>query len=376
MSVGALVTVLGLLAVLSGIPNKEFDVGNLLITAGTTAASAGILLIGLAAVLRELRSLRNALEAAVAVTAEDFEEDEAPPLRSRVREPSLPPAEPEPPSAAVAAERLRASPSLPRVGMFDRPDSASPASASAPLPPQPPLKAPPTPPPLRRTPGFDPAASESPAGYRPPVVAPPPSSPAPSMSAPSMPAPSMSPPRVEPPTFGAPAGAEETRRPYAGDRDERARDEGRDTGGGPAAWERDPLGEPLSGSERKRFFAWTRRRQTVSPDAEAPRDDEPPPPERGFAPPPRFPRNEYSRNEFSRSEPSRFEPPRSESSRQEPSRETPAAEETVQVLKSGEIDGMRYTLYTDGSIDAEFEQGVLRFASIDDLRQHLEQNAG
>ena len=44
----------------------------------------------------------------------------------------------------------------------------------------------------------------------------------------------------------------------------------------------------------------------------------------------------------------------------------------VAILKSGVIDGMAYTLYTDGSIEAELPQGTMRFASIDDLRSHLE----
>ena len=46
----------------------------------------------------------------------------------------------------------------------------------------------------------------------------------------------------------------------------------------------------------------------------------------------------------------------------------------VAVLKSGVVDGMGYTLYVDGSIEAELPQGTLRFASINELREHLEQN--
>ena len=45
----------------------------------------------------------------------------------------------------------------------------------------------------------------------------------------------------------------------------------------------------------------------------------------------------------------------------------------IAILKSGVIDGMAYTLYTDGSIEAELPQGTMRFASIDELRAHLEQ---
>jgi hypothetical protein len=46
----------------------------------------------------------------------------------------------------------------------------------------------------------------------------------------------------------------------------------------------------------------------------------------------------------------------------------------VAILKSGVVDGMGYTLYVDGSIEAELPQGTLRFASIHELRAHLEQN--
>ncbi len=47
----------------------------------------------------------------------------------------------------------------------------------------------------------------------------------------------------------------------------------------------------------------------------------------------------------------------------------------AEILKSGVIDGMAYTLYTDGSIEAQLPQGTLRFTSIDDLRAHLERNS-
>ncbi len=47
----------------------------------------------------------------------------------------------------------------------------------------------------------------------------------------------------------------------------------------------------------------------------------------------------------------------------------------VAILKSGVVDGMGYTLYVDGSIEAELPQGTLRFASINELRAHLEKNA-
>ena len=45
---------------------------------------------------------------------------------------------------------------------------------------------------------------------------------------------------------------------------------------------------------------------------------------------------------------------------------------TVTILKSGVIEGMAYTLYSDGSIEAQLPQGTLRFGSIAALRDHIE----
>lgn len=68
--------------------------------------------------------------------------------------------------------------------------------------------------------------------------------------------------------------------------------------------------------------------------------------------------------------------------RREPSIEAPAESapaggraEAATVLKSGVVDGMAYTLYTDGSIEAELAQGVVRFGSIEELRNHLEKSS-
>lgn len=52
---------------------------------------------------------------------------------------------------------------------------------------------------------------------------------------------------------------------------------------------------------------------------------------------------------------------------------TPAA--AVTILKSGVVDGIAYTLYSDGSIEAQFPQGPLRFGSIAALRNHIDRRA-
>ena len=41
------------------------------------------------------------------------------------------------------------------------------------------------------------------------------------------------------------------------------------------------------------------------------------------------------------------------------------------VYKSGVIDGMAYTLFMDGSIEAELPQGKVKFASVDELQKYL-----
>jgi hypothetical protein len=43
------------------------------------------------------------------------------------------------------------------------------------------------------------------------------------------------------------------------------------------------------------------------------------------------------------------------------------------IIKSGVVDGMAYSLYSDGSIEAQMPEGMMRFGSIDELRAHLGQ---
>jgi hypothetical protein len=93
--------------------------------------------------------------------------------------------------------------------------------------------------------------------------------------------------------------------------------------------------------------------------------------------------NPFSRrNRSAEAAPSAAEPPPLEPAA-EPQAPTPpapppppaAAETTpgVTVIKSGVVDGMAYSLYSDGSIEAQMPEGMLRFASLDELRTHLEQ---
>ncbi len=64
---------------------------------------------------------------------------------------------------------------------------------------------------------------------------------------------------------------------------------------------------------------------------------------------------------------------------EKPAPETQSAPVTptgaVSVLKSGVVEGMAYTLYSDGSIEAQLPQGTLRFGSITALREHIDSGA-
>jgi len=79
----------------------------------------------------------------------------------------------------------------------------------------------------------------------------------------------------------------------------------------------------------------------------------------------------------------KFGPPPRETAAPQANRVEPEAPKTrlgnepraVAILKSGVVDGMGYTLYVDGSIEAELPQGTLRFASINELRSHLEKDS-
>ena len=53
----------------------------------------------------------------------------------------------------------------------------------------------------------------------------------------------------------------------------------------------------------------------------------------------------------------------------------PVCPPSVSILKSGVVDGMPYTLYSDGSIEAQLPKGTLRFGSVNELRDYIEQSA-
>lgn len=136
-----------------------------------------------------------------------------------------------------------------------------------------------------------------------------------------------------------------------------------------------------STSRKERERAQARGSEPLSPDMLSSSDIRPgplalpPPPERVEPQPPSFedawPRAERAKQSEVPSQrrssrtPSTFEANGASARHQD--------QPAVTVLKSGIVDGMAYSLYSDGSIEAQMPEGMMRFASIDELRAHLDQ---
>ena len=142
-----------------------------------------------------------------------------------------------------------------------------------------------------------------------------------------------------------------------------------------------------STSRKERERAQARTAEPLTPDMLSPeirpQPPAPPPVEPAEAPPATF---DDAWPKLERAKPAEAAPlPRrsartpstfSETNGTTASEQPPAPREEqppVTVLKSGVVDGMAYSLYSDGSIEAQMPEGMMRFASIDELRSHLEQ---
>jgi hypothetical protein len=139
-----------------------------------------------------------------------------------------------------------------------------------------------------------------------------------------------------------------------------------------------------SSSRKERERAQTRTSEPLPPDLLSPElrpnpPAVPPPPEATEAPPASF---DAAWPKSDRPKPGEV-PPQRRSPRTPPTAPSTFSENgavgrneeqpQVTVLKSGVVDGMAYSLYSDGSIEAQMPEGMMRFASIDELRSHLDQ---
>jgi hypothetical protein len=281
---GILLTGAGGVAVGFGIPINDLSLGNTLILAGTTAAAAGLLLIGLSVAVGELAKIAEGLRSRPVArppqVAEPIPQPQPAPVVAasapRFQEPRPLPETPAIDVSASAIERLRSS--------IPRPDRVVPEAEGVPL---------------------------SPNGGHAPVRAEPPAA-----------------PRVRPEERTA---VETLREPQL-DFLVRPR--------------------PARTSQPVAFDAVWPKRSTREPPAPTDTEEQPvaaapvgvdtmpetPVPEPAVVPP-------------------------------------AEAVQAVAVLKSGVVDGMAYTLYADGSIEAQLPQGTVRFGSIAELRTHIESNS-
>jgi hypothetical protein len=288
MIAGIAVLAAGLLAIVFGIPVKEFSFGNTVILAGAIAACTGAVLLGLALVVRELQNIARRLGANPTATSRGNAERQ---------------------SAAGSGE-------LPGGDGF----------------------------PLHR----DRSAPATPEGAEPAAQ------------------PSSSP--------GSPAPWQE---------EVAARDRGRSRG--------DAAPEPAPATKPRRNLLFSSSSRKERERASAAGTPDPAKPDPGPAPvvpvsapaepaPVTFedawPQSERTRSDALRRTrtPSTFAEPAAGA----PVPDRPAAARSeeppaVTVLKSGVVDGMAYSLYSDGSIEAQMPEGMMRFASIDELRSHLDQ---
>jgi hypothetical protein len=261
----------GLLAIGFGIPVKEFSFGNTLILAGAVAACAGMIMLGLWMVVRELKNIARRLGPAVATEDEGllFSPDQPAAENAGNAEPSAPSP---PPWHEDAASRDRL-----RGDMPSAPEPAEAASAAK----------------QRRNLLFSSSSRRERERAQARTADP-------------------SAPDARPPPAAPPAS---------------------DSTEGPRATFED---------------AWPKSERSRTADA--------PPRRSGRAP-------------------STFTEPSADAAG--PERQAPAARKEEQppvtVLKSGVVDGMAYSLYSDGSIEAQMPEGMMRFASIDELRAHLDQ---
>ncbi len=138
--------------------------------------------------------------------------------------------------------------------------------------------------------------------------------------------------------------------------------------------------EPEPAKKRRNLLFRSSKRDRAQEPADAAQPDDMVPASEAPAPEPQvsfedaWPAAERTRSDPLRRTPRASDPAATEDVRPAPPPlRRPAEAPPVTVLKSGVVDGMAYSLYSDGSIEAQMPEGMIRFASIDELRQHLDQ---
>jgi hypothetical protein len=308
---GILVIGAGVLAIGFGIPINEFNLGNTLIVSGTIAFAAGLILIGVAAAVDQLTQIAEAL---------------------RPRAGARPGAQPQAAEALPAAARLGPVP-----GPVSGPAGPLPAKVPMPPPSRAPVFAKPRPDEFVP----DPAVAESASEVSPSAIERLRSS----MGRPDLRA-GESPADAEDVSYSAPAVP-------AGPRPgtNQGTNGAAPTGGAGEARKKPPLDFLFRSKAREpqpeAFDAVWPKRGPRHGDEQADADE-----------------SVAAEAPVERPYPS-SNPPASVNDEVRP----------AAILKSGVVDGMAYTLYADGSIEAQLPQGTVRFGSIAELRSHIENNS-
>jgi hypothetical protein len=308
---GALVALAGVLTIVLGIPINEFSLGSTLIIAGSTALTGGLVLIGLSTVVSELNHLGEALRGRPTGRA-GRSAAEAP-------EPEVAAAAPAPVAAAPVAAAA---------------PSARPAAPQAPIP-------------ARARGGEASLRDFGPAEPRQPAPS------AVEVSAAAIERLRSSIPRAERGRSEPSVVAELDEAPLSPNSAE-PKAEGAARAGDATAV------EALKASRLDFLFRSKPVRQAPSESFDAV-----------------WPAEGQTAKSGSRDSEQRFERsarPAVEAPQYAEPAPAPAGEPAA-ILKSGVVDGMAYTLYADGSIEAKLPHGTVRFGSIAELRAHIENNS-
>lgn len=341
--VGTVVAALGAAMIGFGIPNNEFGIGNTLIVAGTTAVSAGLIVIALGVAVAQLQRVIDALATRPAVrSSRPFDTFDP---AAAARPSAAPPRVPFPPKTKAESRGAETRMEMPQPPTsWHAETSAQDVAPALPNPDEPPVTVAdealsPLHPSFPRAPQVEPESEVS-GQHRDEHLPPPPPARKPKTYFDAMwPAEAKSP---EPPKLGESRSVE------------------------PKFVEAKSVeGKSV---EAKSVEAKSVETKSVETKFVEPSSAEFTPAEFKEQP------AELKAPEFQWSDVRRGEPHVADASApEEPDEED--APRAVAILKSGVVDGMGYTLYVDGSIEAELPQGTLRFASINELRSHLEKTS-
>ncbi len=313
---GTVVLCIGLLSVVFGIPIKEFSFGNTMILAGAVVSCTGLVLIGLYFVGREFRNLARRLEAGVPVAA--------PVLPARLTVDSAPAM----PLPAAMPQAPRNDTLFTRDQPRDReefPDASPRDDRRADAPPL--------------------AAPGAPAAWQDHPL---------SRARHPAPPPEAHEPPAEP--------AERPRRNIMFSSHRRGEEKGRDLRDLPP---REASQMSQDDGDDHQAPAEDFQHHDAEPETSDPFDSAWPQPSRSR------PESSVVRNGRATSSSADRDAPEPARERFQPPRRAEAS--SVTIVKSGVVDSMAYSLYSDGSIEAQMPEGMVRFASIDELRAHLDE---